>query len=410
MAQATERMAPLAAKSGKPKAAKASAALEPRNLVIMLDGTGNELGRNLSNVLKLYRIAEKNHRQVCYYNPGVGTISRISTWARAGQRVRGVLGLMTGYGLDDNVLGAYRFLVENWREGDRIFLFGFSRGAWTARVLAGLLHLIGLLRPEQINLCDSALGTYKRAASSDDLPLAWHFSRVVGARHPPIRFVGVWDSVASVIVPRPDRFYIPSLETLPYTVTNPSVEIFRHALAIDERRRMFRVAKWAEPQGYKPNPFDTASHKPQDIQQLWFAGVHSDIGGGYPEKESALSKIPLIWMIDEAKRAGLRTNTAMFNHLAHGKARKGSEHTYVAPKAAGDSHKSLTGAWWALEVLPKSTRYKEWNRSSLFGLYFPWSEPRILTEDAQIHPSVTQRLAKMPNYKPENIRFFSHLR
>lgn len=93
----------------------------PRNLVVLLDGTGNELGRNLSNVLKLYGILEKNERQICYNNPGVGTISRGSNWARWGQKKRGVLGLMFGYGLDDNVLGAYRFLAENWREGDDVY-------------------------------------------------------------------------------------------------------------------------------------------------------------------------------------------------------------------------------------------------------------------------------------------------
>src|SRR3546814_2695924 len=78
-----------------------------------------------------------------------------------------------GYGLDDNVLGAYRFLVENWEEGDRIYLFGFSRGAWTARVLAGLIHLIGLVRPSQLNMCDNALATYKRAARDNKMPIAW---------------------------------------------------------------------------------------------------------------------------------------------------------------------------------------------------------------------------------------------
>ncbi|MCB1609721.1 MAG: DUF2235 domain-containing protein, partial [Xanthomonadales bacterium] len=146
-----------------------------RNLVVLCDGTGNELGRNLSNVLKLFRVATKSHRQLCYYSPGVGTISRISPWARLRQKALEILGLITGYGLDDNVLGAYRFLVANWRPGDRIFLFGFSRGAWTVRVLAGMLHLIGLLKPEQDNMADAALGTYKRAAADNDLPLAWHF-------------------------------------------------------------------------------------------------------------------------------------------------------------------------------------------------------------------------------------------
>ena len=100
-------------KSTKSKPARKSPA--PRNLVIMLDGTGNELGRNLSNVLKLYRIAQKSQQQLVYYSPGVGTISRISPWQRFRQKLVGVLGLAFGFGLDENVLGAYRFLVENYQ-------------------------------------------------------------------------------------------------------------------------------------------------------------------------------------------------------------------------------------------------------------------------------------------------------
>ena len=152
-----------------------------RNLVILCDGTGNELGGALagdpgairiSNVLKLFRIAEKGERQLVYYAPGVGTIGRVDYLYRWKQKALGVLGLVTGYGLDDNVLGAYRFLVINWQPGDNIFLFGFSRGAWTVRVLAGLVHLIGLVRPSQLNICDNALDTYKRAARENALPLA----------------------------------------------------------------------------------------------------------------------------------------------------------------------------------------------------------------------------------------------
>lgn len=402
MPRNAEPKASLAMAGATPKTRITARATAPRNLVIMLDGTGNELGRNLSNVLKLYRIAEKNADQLCYYNPGVGTISRASAWSRFSQKARAVLGLMTGYGLDENVLGAYKFLVENWREGDHVYMFGFSRGAWTVRVLAGFIHLIGLLKPEQANMCDSALGAYKRAASENDLPLAWHFRRVIGARAMPIHFVGVWDSVASVIVPRADRFWVPSLETLPYTRNNPTVGIFRHALALDERRRMFRVAPWADPQVFKPNPFNKASHKPQDIKQMWFPGVHSDIGGGYPEEESALSKIPLIWMVEEAKAAGLKVNTSMFNHLAHGKPRKGSEHVYVAPNPAGLIHKSLSGAWWLFEAVPKSTKYQEWKRRAIFGVYIPHSEPRNVPPETQIHTSVLERKAALTEYRPVN--------
>ncbi len=374
-----------------------------RNLVVLCDGTGNELGRNLSNVLKLYRIARKNPQQICYYHPGVGTISRISPWARFAQKARAVFGLMTGYGLDDNVLGAYRFLVENWRPGDRIYLFGFSRGAWTVRVLAGFIHLIGLLKPEQLNLCDSALGTYKRAAAHDDLPLAWHFSRVIGVRRPGIHFMGAWDTVASMIVPRPDRFWLPSLETLPYTRRNPSVAVFRHALAIDERRRMFRVAHWQEPQDHMPLPFRPASSRAQDIKQVWFAGVHSDVGGGYPETASALSKIPLIWMVQEAEAQGLLINKHMFRHLAHGTARKGSQHDYVAPDLCGVLHRSLSGFWWLLELLPKRSKYREWPRWTLPGSYLPLGEPRNTSVAGTIHDSVYQRHVAGIGYAPPNL-------
>src|SRR5690349_16760904 len=130
-----------------------------RNIVILCDGTGNEINENISNVLKLYRCLRKTPktqpRQLVYYDPGVGTLSQPGTWNRWRQNFNLVLGLATGYGLDDNVLAAYEFLVNHWQEGDRIYLFGFSRGAYTVRVLAGLIHKIGLIAPEQINLAGS---------------------------------------------------------------------------------------------------------------------------------------------------------------------------------------------------------------------------------------------------------------
>lgn len=385
------------------KGGPATSAPVGRNLVVMLDGTGNELGRNLSNVLKLFRIAEKGERQLCFYNPGVGTIARVSPWHRAKQKFAEIIGLALGYGLDDNVLSAYRFLVENWREGDQIYLFGFSRGAWTARILGGLLHLIGLVRPEQLNMCESALGAYKRAASNDDLPLAWHFARVIGARRPGIRFIGVWDTVGSVIVPRADRFYIPSLETLPYTQTNPSVQTFRHALAIDERRRMFRVSRWTQPQPYVANPFKPKDTVPQDVEQRWFVGVHSDIGGGYPETESALSKLPLIWMVEEAAKAGLRINRPNLRHLAYGESSSVGEHEYVAPSPTGPMHRSLKGFWWALEFIPKSVKYREWARRSLLGLYIPHNEPRLIPAGQPVDKSVHVRIESDASYRPINL-------
>jgi uncharacterized protein (DUF2235 family) len=386
----------------KRASAKTSEAPPPRNLVVMLDGTGNELGRNLSNVLKLFRIVRKNEGQLVYYDPGVGTIGEPGRWRRLRQNARKIFGLMTGWGLDDNVLEAYSWLCRTWREGDRIWLFGFSRGAWSARVLGGFIHMIGLLRPEQLNMCSYAMVAYKKASEKNDLSIAWHFARVSSARRVTIHFVGVWDTVASVIVPRWDRL-VPSLETLPYTEQNPSVRAFRHALAIDERRRMFKPTRWKPGQKYVENPFSKREKPDQDAAEMWFAGVHSDIGGGYPEGESGLSKFPLVWMTEEAKEHGLLVDTAMFNHLVRGKERKGSKHSYVAPDAKADQHNSLTLPWWILEVLPKAARPGEARRWSVVGLHFPLGERRRIDPDDQIHRSVRLRQAGRPDYQPPNL-------
>jgi len=272
-----------------------------RNIIICCDGTGNEISENISNVLKLYRCLRKTEktqpRQLVYYDPGVGTLTRPDPWHKLKQDFNAILGLATGYGLDDNVLAAYDFLARNYHEGDRIYLFGFSRGAYTVRVLAGLIHKIGLIAPEQVNLAGSGLNAYKQfssdlapklraklktitdAARAEDteppspFDNAAQFARITSSRWPTIRFVGVWDTVASVIVPRPDRFYLPSMEELAWTLQNPSVQTFRQAIAIDERRSMFRLKKWYQPQTFKHNRFNDAHAEPQDILQVWFAGA-----------------------------------------------------------------------------------------------------------------------------------------
>ena len=403
-----------------------------RNIIICCDGTGNEISENISNVLKLYRCLRKTEktqpRQLVFYDPGVGTLERPDPWHKLKQDFNAILGLATGFGLDFNVLAAYAFLVHNYQAGDQIYLFGFSRGAYTVRVLAGLIHKIGLITPEQVNLAGSGLIAYKQfssdeapklraslksftdvATAEDALPQsafdnAAQFARITSTRWPTIRFVGVWDTVASVIVPRADRFYWPSLEELAFTIVNPSVQTFRQAISMDERRCMFRLKKWDDPQTYKHNRFNDAHAEPQDILQVWFAGVHADIGGGYPEKQSGLSKYPLLWMIDEATKCGLQVNQATVNQLAWGIQRKGSPYSYVVPDVRGDLHTSLSGAWWILEYIPKSATYKEWPaRKTYFGYYIPDAEPRLIPDGAVIHESALLRMDAMPSYRPVNL-------
>jgi uncharacterized protein (DUF2235 family) len=403
-----------------------------KNIVICCDGTGNEISENISNVLKLYRCVRKTDktqpRQFVFYDPGVGTLARPDPWRKLLQDFNAILGLATGYGLDDKVLASYLFLVHNYQDGDQIYLFGFSRGAYTVRVLAGLIHKIGLISPEQANLAGSGLTAYKQFSSNgqhgsgrelsqltdagdSEGPLATskedqaaQFARILSTRWPTIRFVGVWDTVANVIVPRPDRFYWPSLEELAYTLQNPSVKTFRQAISIDERRCMFRLKKWDQPQVFKHNRFNDANAELQDIWQVWFAGVHSDIGGGYPEKDSGLSKYPLLWMIEEAVKCGLTVNPRTVNQLAWGVQRKNSPYQYVAPDFRAEAHDSMNAAWRILEYLPKSAKYREWpQREVHFGFYIPDAEPRVIPEDAFIHESVLKKMAAGQGYKPINL-------
>ena len=377
----------------------------PKNIVVCCDGTGNEIKDNISNVLKLFRIAKKNDDQYVFYDPGVGTLSQSDQWAQIRSKFKGVLGLATGYGLDDNILEAYNFLIDHYQEGDQIYLFGFSRGAYTVRALAGLIHLIGLLQPNQKNLCGYALTAYKQSSDQNNLAISWRFQKITSGHQVSIKFIGVWDTVASVLVPRADRLFIPTLQKLPYTRTNPSVEVFRQAMAIDERRRMFRLNHWKDPQKFIDNPFNkTAKHPDQDIKQVWFAGVHSDIGGGYPESESGLSKFPLRWMINEAKHHGLLIDTANFNHIVNGKKRAGSGFNYVAPDPAAEMHNSMTPGWQPLEWLPKSAKLKECpQRKAMFGVYLPRSEPRHIPENAFVHASVIARKNSVASYNPPNL-------
>src|ERR1044071_2653841 len=375
-----------------------------KKIVLCCDGTGNEIEANLSNVLKLYRMVRKTEEQVVYYDPGIGTISSSDPWSRLKSNALGVLGLLTGYGLDENLLDAYQFLIDTYVEGVRIYLFGFSRGAYTIRVLAGFLRLIGLLAPAQKNLSAYALTAYKQAAEKNDFEIAWRFERIAATRRVPIKFVGVWDTVSSVIVPRPDRLYLPSLQLLPYTRTNSYVEVFRQAIAIDEPRPMFRINRWIEPQEYKPNPFDPSSAKPQDIKQVWFAGVHADIGGGYAETESGPAKYPLAWIIDEAVQKRLEINRAMFNHLVLGQPRQGETRSYTAPSVRAKLHNSMNWAWRLLEIIPKRIEWRDWpHRSSFLGWYLPLCEPRRIDEGALIHHSVFDRMEANPRYRPVNL-------
>ena len=167
---------------------------------------------------------------------------------------------------------------------------------------------------------------------------------------------------------------------------------------------MFRINRWTEPQPYKPNPFEVGEAKPQDTKQVWFAGVHADIGGGYPETESGPAKYPLGWLIDEAVLHGLQINTTMYNHLVLGRPREGGSRSYTEPSVASKLHNSTTLGWLPFELLPKRTKWRDWpQRRSLLGWYLPLCEPRRIDDGARIHHSVYERIDADPTYRPANL-------
>jgi len=389
-----------------------------KNIVLCLDGTGNQIEENISNVLKMFRVLRHTKKQTVYYDQGIGTLGREDTWGRIKQwLVSQVLAMGFGIGMDTNVIRAYEFLVKTYEPDDKIYLFGFSRGAHTARVLAGMLYEIGLLKPDQINLSGAALTAYKQSkpkpAHNDVVEDDYegegaNFRRVSKPHTVAIEFMGVWDTVSSVLVPNYKELFIPPIkpENLLHTHNNPAVRSFRQAASVDEGRRCFRLDAWDPDQKFKPNYYSQGDPPDQSAEQIWFAGVHSDVGGGYPRLDSGLSQFSFIWMIEQAKTAGLDINNRMARYVAG--VEKWSEKTdYIYPPAdvQATKHNSIRGLWWILEFIPKRVSRREFpDRRSLFGLYIPRGEPRFIPEDANIHPSVYERIKAVKDYNTVNIK------
>jgi uncharacterized protein (DUF2235 family) len=264
-----------------------------KHLVICCDGTWNLADQpSKTNVAKVAlavrpRSAAGTEQRV-YYHSGVGTNRR--------EKLRGGA---FGVGLSRNVLDAYRFLIHTYQPGDALYLFGFSRGAFTARSLAGLVYNCGILRPEQADRIDEAWALYRSRADKPTSVAATLF-RGAYSYETEIRFVGVWDTVGSLGIPVPaPRLLQPLVDRFNHrwafhdTTLSKSVNGAFQALAIDEERSAFPPTLWQQEKDAKG----------QELLQLWFSGVHLSVGGG--EKDSGLSDITLLWMVQQASRYGL---------------------------------------------------------------------------------------------------------
>lgn len=261
-----------------------------RTLVVCLDGTGDKFDNDNSNIVHLVECLKKDDpSQVTYYQAGIGTYGANQDLSAG---FSAAIDMAVGSGLGVHVCDAYRFLMATYREGDRVCLFGFSRGAYTARCLAGMIHKVGLLPAHNGAQVPFAYEMYK-----DESQHGWEMSadfKRTFSNDVRVYFIGAFDSVASVgFIPR----------KLPLS-SNPACQTayFRHAMALDEHRAKFaicRYQKYAQKDVEKGLVQVTHNDPETDVQEVWFAGCHADVGGGAVEnsKRHMLSRIPLRWMI-----------------------------------------------------------------------------------------------------------------
>jgi len=302
-----------------------------RKLIVLSDGTGNsERSPFKTNVWRTYQALHLwSGNQIARYDNGIGT-SRF--------RLLAMIGSAFGWGLKRNVLELYKFLSREYRAGDEIFGFGFSRGAFTIRVLMGLIQHQGLVRyrmmPNEPPLSEGSLARYAAAAYRAyrkehfkawlTAPARWLRDVAIRIREKlfdipaydpkqnvpvasiDIRFLGLWDTVDAYGMPVRELKRAVDIAIWPMTFKNlelgNKVKRACHALALDDERATFHPLLWDELA--EQDKVDKALVEPDRIKQVWFAGMHANVGGGYPD--DALAHVPLLWIIEEAHDAGLR--------------------------------------------------------------------------------------------------------
>lgn len=391
-----------------------------RKLIICFDGTGNEVEKNESNVLRLYKCLKHDDTQLVYYEPGVGTLSTRPFARNIFSRVQSVLGLAAGLGLHANVMHAYEFLCKNYQDGDKLYFFGYSRGAYTARVLAGFINDFGLVAPHELHLIGPVFSAWRKLRKNGPreqyapLRISEQFFHIT---RPSIRFLGLWDTVSSMIRIRLQWGTILEFGTHSSVDENPSVKSVRHALSIDETRRFFRHQFWTEGQDYHGNRFKKRNDPPpQDVKQVWFPGTHTDIAGSIPEHEAGLSKLTMHWMrqqLDELGVDRLEFRPVFYDRYVLGVEDKvtlkmGLQISKPDPAAPLHSQMKLRKLWPVLEIFPRLVRRSRWpNQTGMLGYYLPLGQPRYIPPGAQIDASAFARRDILGNdYQPENLKDF----
>ena len=345
----------------------------PKNIVILADGTGQEGGKGHdTNIYKLFRMLEdRTETQVVFYDEGLGT-----DWHK-------FTGNAFGAGFSKNVLQCYQFIFDNYNAGDKIFLFGFSRGAATVRSVASFIHYFGILPKTRPELIKRAFKLYKKGRQIKANVLRRQddkHSRILNDKarrftheHPnqwaDIEFLGVYDTVPAIGI-----VALAGLNTMLGKILNynfhdfklhPSVKNAYHAISIDDDRLWFHPSLWTE-----------KAREEQIIEQVWFSGSHTDVGGGF--KEPGLSDITLEWMVEKAVSHGLRIYLGSRKYW----------NFVVAPDPTDQYHAPRRGF---------GKIYKKTARNTIFKAPHPTHAPRIQKDHTAlgapvIHQSVIKRI------------------
>lgn len=338
-----------------------------KNIVICCDGTDNKLTiKENTNVIHLYSCLQLDNNQVGYYSPGVGTIAPDNYKNVFLKNYYLLRDLLSAKSLHGNVLDAYTFLMNTYEEGDKIYLYGFSRGAYTVRMLSGMIEMFGLLHKGNTNHLRYILEVYSKGDKIFETANAFK-KRFSGAIR--IEFIGVWDTVVSM------GGLINFHKSYPYSRQLNIAHVVRHAVAIDERRKHF--------------DYSAINKNHPNLKEVFFAGVHSDVGGGYPEE--GLSKICFQWMLSESKDNGLILDDTKIKEALENQ----------PPNIQGLIHNSLDLKFRIFDFIPRPRFNKE-------GKYVKWLldfriwPHRKIEEGSLIHSSVFEKI-KTGSYQPKNI-------
>jgi len=320
-----------------------------------------------TNVVQLLKALDKEvegEEIVLFYDAGVGALIEGTEEASSiSGFFRRLSGLAFGSGIKSNVTDGYRFLMRQWKPEDKVYVFGFSRGAFTARALVALIHMCGLLPEGNDQLLDMKFGVFWRNRvrwGDPDWAQGARIKKYLG-REIEITYMGLFDTVKTMgfwdaflhwlASGRLRRLMRDLVVSLPFTDQLPNVAAGRHALSIDERRGPYAPKPWTPVRG------------PEGFEEVWFAGVHSDVGGGYTER--GLSDITLSWVIEGAEQHGLSFH-------------QDRKPVVTEANAVAQLHKSDGGFW------------------RLLG-----RRHRSIPVNAVVHPTVTQRWEELGDYRPE---------